>query len=168
MVMPPTLRFRECPECHRYIPYLQAVCDCGRRFTGSERKHKVCFKCGSIVPSSKLLCDCGHFFPLERFFHSQVDTNSAYNSGYVAGIMAERKRQSEATGKKEPPTQDEPRYLVETEDGFQVSVPASKLEAWKKAQSAPPAPLTPAEERVKRRILEYLYGSHDGDDGETG
>ena len=49
------------------------------------------------------------------------------------------------------------RYLVETEDGFLVSVPEDKMESWQKADHD--APLTPAEQRLKDRILEELYGS---------
>lgn len=49
-------------------------------------------------------------------------------------------------------------YLLEDGDGFMVRVPASKLEAWKKQQSEPPAPLNAAERRVADKIMERIYG----------
>lgn len=53
---------------------------------------------------------------------------------------------------------DDPICLVEDRDGFLTRVPMSKLADWKKAQEVPAAPLTPAEEELKRRIVEQIYG----------
>lgn len=53
--------------------------------------------------------------------------------------------------------QGKTRYLMETDDGFLVSVPADKVESWQKADHS--APLTSAEQRLKDRILDELYGS---------
>ncbi len=49
-------------------------------------------------------------------------------------------------------------YLMETEDGFTVRVPESKLEDWQKAQSAPAVPLNKAERQLKDKIMQRLYG----------
>lgn len=53
--------------------------------------------------------------------------------------------------------QGKTRYLMETDDGFLVRVPEDKMESWQKADHS--APLTPAEQRLKDRILDELYGS---------
>lgn len=50
-------------------------------------------------------------------------------------------------------------YVSEDEAGFQVRVPANKLEDWQKAQNEPPSPLTEAERAVADRIVASLYGS---------
>lgn len=54
----------------------------------------------------------------------------------------------------------EPRVLAETEDGFQVSVPLSKLDDWEEAQKHPHE-LNKAEKEVLRRIMERMYGKSD-------
>ena len=54
--------------------------------------------------------------------------------------------------------QQEETYLMEDKDGFIVRVPASKLEAWKKAQQEPPRPLNKAEQQVVENILRRIYG----------
>ncbi len=48
------------------------------------------------------------------------------------------------------------RYYVETPDGFAVSVPESKFDAWQSADHS--APLTEEEERMKAAIIEQIYG----------
>lgn len=48
-------------------------------------------------------------------------------------------------------------YLLETADGFSVRVPADRVESWQKADHN--APLTRAEQLLKERILDELYGS---------
>ena len=48
---------------------------------------------------------------------------------------------------------------METEDGFLVSVPESKLESWLEAQSKPPAPLSRSEQLLLDRLVSELYGS---------
>lgn len=48
-------------------------------------------------------------------------------------------------------------YYIETPDGMTIRVPADKLDAWLAADHN--APLTPAEEQLKERILTKLYGS---------
>lgn len=47
-------------------------------------------------------------------------------------------------------------YLIETEDGFLVRVPEDKRQAWERADHK--APLTPAEQQLKKRLLESIYG----------
>jgi len=37
----------------------------------------------------------------------------------------------------------------------------SKLADWRKAQEAPAAPLTPAEDELVRRIVEHTYGKRE-------
>ena len=51
----------------------------------------------------------------------------------------------------------ERRYLMETGDGFAVSVPESRLEAWQRAQAGRHAPLNKAEQQLRDRIVERLY-----------
>lgn len=53
----------------------------------------------------------------------------------------------------------ETRYQMETEDGFLVSVPESKLESWLEAQAESPRPLNKAEQRLRDRIVQEIYGS---------
>lgn len=48
-------------------------------------------------------------------------------------------------------------YWMETEDGFTVRVPEEKLEPWEQADHK--APLTPAEQELKERLLASIYGS---------
>lgn len=84
--------FYECPECHRYISYLQSRCDCGYRFTGKEKKYRSCPKCGSFYPSPRLFCDCGHFLPFDKEEITPDDVESAYQSGYLSGVAQERDR----------------------------------------------------------------------------
>lgn len=53
----------------------------------------------------------------------------------------------------------ETRYQMETEDGFLVSVPESKLESWLEAQRKPPAPLSRSEQLLLDRLVSEVYGS---------
>lgn len=55
------------------------------------------------------------------------------------------------------PTAGQSSYLMETEDGFLTRVPEDKVESWQKADHS--APLNRAEQRLKDRILDELYGS---------
>lgn len=52
--------------------------------------------------------------------------------------------------------EDDSALLIENEDGSLVRVPADKLDSWQAADHD--APLTPAEEQLKERILTKLYG----------
>lgn len=54
--------------------------------------------------------------------------------------------------------QQEETYLMEDKDGFIVRVPASKLEAWKKAQQQPPRPLNKAEQQVRDLLVQRIFG----------
>lgn len=47
--------------------------------------------------------------------------------------------------------------LVEMEDGFLVRVPEEKRQAWEQADHK--APLTPAEQRFKERLVASFYGA---------
>ena len=50
-------------------------------------------------------------------------------------------------------------YLVETEDGFLIRVPADKFESWNKEQEERgSAPLNKAEQRLKDKLLREIYG----------
>ena len=54
----------------------------------------------------------------------------------------------------------EPVFLMEAQNGMLVRVPQSKLESWQAAQSSATAPgLTAAEQRLRDRIMQDLYGS---------
>ena len=53
----------------------------------------------------------------------------------------------------------ETRYQMETEDGWMVSVPADKLDDWEAAQKSEPRPLNKAEQRLRDRIVQEIYGS---------
>lgn len=56
--------------------------------------------------------------------------------------------------------QEEPVFLMETPNGMLVRVPQSKLESWQAAQNSAAAPgLTAAEQRLRDRIMQDLYGS---------
>ena len=50
-------------------------------------------------------------------------------------------------------------YLVEMEDGTLVNVPADKLDSWSRAQAEGPRPLNKAEQRLRDRIVQEIYGS---------
>lgn len=54
--------------------------------------------------------------------------------------------------------QQEETYLMEDKDGFIVRVPASKLEAWKKAQQEPSRPLNKAEQQVRDLLVQRIFG----------
>ena len=54
--------------------------------------------------------------------------------------------------------QQEETYLMEDKAGFMVRVPASKLEAWKKAQQQPPRPLNKAEQQVRDLLVQRIFG----------
>ena len=50
-------------------------------------------------------------------------------------------------------------YLIEGKDGFLTRVPEDKLESWQKAQrERGDAPLSRAEQQLKDRIVQMLYG----------
>lgn len=50
-------------------------------------------------------------------------------------------------------------YLIEDGDGFLTRVPEDKLESWQTAQKERGgAPLTKAEQQLKDRIVQMLYG----------
>ena len=153
--------YLECPVCHRYIPHIQPVCDCGHHFSGKERQYKTCPKCGSFYRRGRILCDCGHILLFDKSEISRADIDAAYQSGFLAGITHERRRK----GKEQKASrQAETRYFVETEDGFSLSVPESKLASWQRAQLDPPSPLSRSEELLKRKIMERLYGPGKADD----
>lgn len=57
-------------------------------------------------------------------------------------------------------SQAEPVFLMEAPNGMLVRVPQSKLESWQAAQNSAAAPgLTAAEQRLRDRIMQDLYGS---------
>lgn len=58
--------------------------------------------------------------------------------------------------------EDDSVLLIENEDGALVRVPADKLDSWQAADHD--APLTPAEEQLKERILTRLYGPNPSED----
>ena len=49
-------------------------------------------------------------------------------------------------------------FFVEDDDGFVVRVPESKLTSWGAAQQNKGAPLNKAEEELRRRLVESIYG----------
>lgn len=67
-----------------------------------------------------------------------------------------------AADKNSPKVSHEDAYLIENEDGTLTRVPASKLDSWQAADHD--APLTPAEEQLKERILTKLYGPKPSED----
>lgn len=69
--------------------------------------------------------------------------------------MDEKKMQPQ---QPEQQPQQEEIYLMEDKDGFMVRVPASKLEAWKKAQQDPPRPLNKAEQQLCDMIVRRIFG----------
>ena len=86
------LQYKECPNCGQIVPYLQSICDCGRRFSGKERMYKSCPYRGTLNPSTRLFCSCGHFLLFIRSKLTQADMQSAYHSGLSDGINQERQR----------------------------------------------------------------------------
>lgn len=58
--------------------------------------------------------------------------------------------------------EDDSVLLIENEDGSLVRVPADKLDSWQAADHN--APLTPAEEQLKERILTKLYSPKSAED----
>ena len=57
-------------------------------------------------------------------------------------------------------SQAEPVFLMEAQNGMLVRVPQSKLESWQAAQNSATTPtLTAAEQRLRDRIMQDLYGS---------
>lgn len=56
--------------------------------------------------------------------------------------------------------QEEQVFLMEAQNGMLVRVPQSKLESWQAAQNSAATPgLTVAEQRLRDRIMQDLYGS---------
>lgn len=49
-------------------------------------------------------------------------------------------------------------YLAETEDGFLARVPEDKLGSWQEEQAGPAAPLNRAEQQLKDKIMQRIYG----------
>ena len=59
-----------------------------------------------------------------------------------------------------PTMEEDTVYYMEAQNGMLVRVPQSKLESWQAAQSSAAAPtLTAAEQRLRDRIMQDLYGS---------
>ena len=56
-------------------------------------------------------------------------------------------------------SQTEPVFLMEAQNGMLVRVPQSKLESWQAAQTSGSPGLTAAEQRLRDRIMQDLYGS---------
>lgn len=71
--------------------------------------------------------------------------------------MEDKKYRTMPEGLSLPKPEKEPTYLMETDDGELVRVPESKLEAWEAADHN--APLNKAEQRLKDRIMQEIYGS---------
>lgn len=71
--------------------------------------------------------------------------------------MQDRKYHTTPEGLSLPKAERETTYLIEADDGTLVRVPESRLEAWKAADHN--APLNKAEQRLKDRILQEIYGS---------
>lgn len=83
--------YRQCTSCKKLMPYIQIRCDCGERFTGSERIFKVCPACGSVLDTRRLRCDCGYLFVFRRFLDKQCAPEATQSKdAYRAGVMAER------------------------------------------------------------------------------
>ena len=53
---------------------------------------------------------------------------------------------------------EEAKYLMEASNGIKVWVPESKLDEWTAAQKDSSPELTPAEQRLKKAIMERFYG----------
>lgn len=71
--------------------------------------------------------------------------------------MQDRKHGTMPQGLSLPMPEKGSVYLSEADDGTLVRVPESRLEAWKAADHN--APLNKAEQRLKDRILQEIYGS---------
>lgn len=83
--------YRQCTSCKKLMPYIQIRCDCGERFTGSERIFKVCPACGSVLDPRRFRCDCGYLFVFRRFLGKQCAPEATQSEdAYRAGVMAER------------------------------------------------------------------------------
>lgn len=62
---------------------------------------------------------------------------------------------AQGVGKRNQQPTTEETYLVEDDNGFLVRVPSDKLDSWTAADHD--APLTPAEEQFKEKLLESIY-----------
>lgn len=62
---------------------------------------------------------------------------------------------AQGVGKRNQQPTTEETYLVEDDNGFLVRVPTDKLDSWAAADHD--APLTPAEEQFKEKLLESIY-----------
>lgn len=74
--------------------------------------------------------------------------------------MNEQQEVQKPGQQEQPMSQEEPTFLMEAQNGMLVRVPQSKLESWQAAQNSAAAPgLTAAEQRLRDRIMQDLYGS---------
>ena len=71
--------------------------------------------------------------------------------------MQDRKHGTTPQGLSLPAPGKESVYLSEAGDGMLVRVPESRADAWAAADHS--APLNKAEQRLKDRILQEIYGS---------
>lgn len=78
----------------------------------------------------------------------------------ICALLRKKENESSISDQKDDVSIQRPHteetYLIENDDGMLIKVPASRLEAWEKADHD--APLTPAEKRLKEKILEEIYG----------
>ena len=66
---------------------------------------------------------------------------------------------SRTGGSSSPAGSGQETYLIETEDGYMVRVPADKLESWQRAQKEHGSdPLTPEEQQLVERLWQRVYG----------
>ena len=49
-------------------------------------------------------------------------------------------------------------YLAETGDGFLTRVPEDKLGSWQEEQAGPAVPMNRAEQLLKDKIMQRIYG----------
>lgn len=89
-------RLHQCLSCNKLVPIIQAKCDCGAPFSGSEQIYKVCPSCGSVIRSTRLRCDCGFLFIFRRFLDkqsvqliTQADLEAARKKGEQDGKLLE-------------------------------------------------------------------------------
>ena len=77
----------------------------------------------------------------------------------MATFSAEPKGLQLPSLETEVSSREEPVYYMEAANGMTVRVPQSRLEAWRAAQNSAAAPgLTAAEQQLRDRIMQDLYG----------
>lgn len=164
-------RYKTCSACGSLLPAGRIFCDCGRFLPFRDRgitqgDVDAAYQAGRVdgMTEERERGDAAW----DQFFKDaqlkNTVTGAPIRSREDFRLWKRQFDAAKAEIARRKAAQQEAVYMMEAEDGSTVRVPASKLESWQKAQKGPDRPLTPAEEKVKERILGRLYGPK-GEDG---